>query len=271
MKNWLYALILASVTFAPTAARAGDAITVPAGAATPALPAYLARPTGATAPAPAVVVLHGCEGLNPSGQTHLGQGRYEHVADWLASHGYVAIVIDTLAPTGASNACSPDAGPPAARAEAADAIATLAWLRTQPFVDGARLALLGYSLGGDALLFVVDSPSLTTAPEGLRAAIAYYPDCAQRTPDSLLVPLRILNGGADDWIPAAPCQALASAATAAGKTIVITTYPGAAHAFNFDSPDRTAFGHSIRYDAKAAADAASETLAFLQRYLGSSP
>jgi len=256
------AFILASLALAPVAALAGSGITIPAGATTPALAAYLARPSAATGPVPAVVVLHGCEGMND---------KHQHVADWLAAHGYVAVVIDTLKPRGEKTACSPGAVLPARQAEAADAIATLAWLRLQPFVDGARLALLGYSMGGTALLDVIDSSALTTAPAGLRAAVAFYPGCAEHTPDAVLVPLRILNGSADDWLPAAPCQELASAATAAGKTVVITTYPGATHAFNFSYPEGVFLGHHLRYDAKAAADADVQTLSFLEQYLRSMP
>jgi dienelactone hydrolase len=83
------------------------------------------------------------------------------------------------------------------------------------------------------------------------------------------VPLQILDGSADDWMPAAACQALAQSATAAGNTVQLTTYPGATHAFNTGAGDgqRTYLGHVMRYDAGAASDAAAKTNAFFAKFL----
>jgi dienelactone hydrolase len=240
-------------------AEAGQITNVPATAGTPAFPAYVAQPP-AVAVAPGVLVLHGCEGYGRA---------YAGVADWLASHGYVGVAIDSLAPTGMHSACtSPMAG---ALAEAADARAALAWMRTQSFIDPNRLAIVGYSMGSLATLDVMDSRVIATAPVGLQVAITYYPPCGGRSAADLRVPLLILDGDADDWTPAPPCRRLADAAGPAGKTVPMTTYPGATHAFNFPGPDRTAFGHHLGYDAPAAADAAVQTLGFLQRYLGANP
>lgn len=252
-----FASTLALCAFVLTAGRASalEPLTIPATARTPQLPAYLARPASG-APAPGVVVLHGCEGY---------RDHYGAVADWLASHGYVAVAIDTLTPRGVSNACNDPSG---SRIEARDALATLAWLRRQPYVDPTRLAVLGYSMGAIATLDIVDPHSGSAAPPGVRAGIAYYPACRNRIAANVNAPLRILDGDADTWTPAAPCQMLAQAATAAGKTVVITTYPGATHAFNVKAPDRTAYGHALRYDASAAADAQSQTLAFLNAAFG---
>jgi dienelactone hydrolase len=254
MRRSIVRSLLAATLAAMPVVAAAEAVKVPATATTPEVPAYLAKPAGA-APAPAVVVLHGCEGYSDA---------YRGVADWLASHGYVALAIDALAPLGMRNGCTDTS---TIRAEARDAYAALAWLRTQPYVDGTRLALLGYSAGAIATLGLVDNAALPNAPAGLRAAVAYYPACDGRDAANDTVPLRILDGSDDDWLDPAPCKALADAAAAAGKTIVITTYPGAKHAFNFPGPDRTAFGHHLGYDPKAAADAQAQTLAFLQQYL----
>jgi len=71
------------------------------------LPAYLARPDqglpaylggrGASAPYPAVVVLHGCSGFS-SYNTNF--------ADQIASWGYVVLAIDSLSPRGIASRCS---------------------------------------------------------------------------------------------------------------------------------------------------------------------
>jgi dienelactone hydrolase len=229
--------------------------TVPKTSATPELPAYVARPAG-TAARPGVLVLHGCEGYRP---------HYAAIADWLAAHGYVGIAIDTLTPAGVKNSCSDASG---SRREAGDALATLAWMRTLPFVDGTKLAVLGYSMGAIASLDIADPFHPAPPVPGLVAAVAYYPACRHRTAANALVPIEILDGDADDWTPAAPCQTLANGAGGAGAPISITTYPGATHAFNVEAPDRTALGHKMHYDPSAAADAESKTLEFLRKYLG---
>ncbi len=250
----LFTLILLA-TGAPASAAAGEEITIPASDGAPAIPAHLARPAAAAERAPAVVVLHGCEGY---------RARYGAIADDLARHGMVAIAIDTLTPRGLTNSCGNFAG----SQYAADyARATLAWLRTQPGVDPDHMALLGYSMGAIAVMDVADPRSTKAPPAGLAAAVAYYPSCARREAAHLTVPLAILDGASDDWTPAPPCTALAAAASAAGKTLTITTYPGATHAFNVVGKDRTAYGHPLRYDAVAAADAEQRTLAFLRTYL----
>jgi dienelactone hydrolase len=47
----------------------------------------------------------------------------------------------------------------------------------------------------------------------------------------------LLIGEADDWTPAAPCQALASVVTARGEPMQIFTYPDTYH--DFDNPALT--------------------------------
>jgi dienelactone hydrolase len=235
-------------------ADAGQTASVPATSTTPAVPAYVARPPE-VAVAPGVLVLHGCEGYSK---------HYGDIADWLASKGYVGVAIDALAGTNIKTACT-DSGAPLV--EAADARAALAWMRAQPFIDPARLAILGYSMGSIAALDVMDSRAVATAPPGLLAAVTYYPACRGRAPDAIRVPLRILDGDADDWTPAPPCQLLADDAKDAGKTVAITTYPNATHAFNLREPDRVAFGHHLSYNAAATTDAEMQTLTFLHQYL----
>src|SRR5690242_9782142 len=62
----------------------------------PKLLGYLARPTG-EGPFPAVVVLHGCGGFSSGGSLQL--------ADQLMDWGYIALMVDSLAPRGLTTAC----------------------------------------------------------------------------------------------------------------------------------------------------------------------
>lgn len=254
----LPAVVLFLAMTLPGRAAAGDVVSVPATATTPQIPAYVALPDG-TGKAPGVLVLHACEGYEP---------HYAHIADWLARHGYVGVAIDTLTPHAVSNACTDATGQ--ATVEAQDARATLAWMRTQPEIDGSHLGVVGYSMGAIAIFNLVDSAG-TPAPIGLMAAVAYYPFCIGSDPAAVHIPIHILDGDADDWAPSAPCQAFANAANSHGARVWITTYPGAMHAFNFDAPARTEYGHHLAYDADAAMDAAVQTLGYFRHYLKASP
>jgi dienelactone hydrolase len=233
-------------------ASAAVMLTVPATAKTPPIGVYVARPRGA-GPFPAVLFLHGCEGFD---------GFVAVAADRLAAHGYVGVALDALGPHGMQTACNGnnDGG------ETDAARATLTWLRSQPYVLPDRLGVVGFSMGADAALTMIDTRG-SVPPPGLRVAAAYYPSCDDR--DGLVsVPLAIFDGDADKVAPAAPCAAMVHAGAAAGKPITITTYPGATHGFDLPGPDRTFFGQPIHFDQAASADAALQTFRLLVRYLG---
>jgi dienelactone hydrolase len=248
----MLALTVAAVAFSGVPARAALMLSVPATAKTPAIPVYVARPSG-NGPWPAVLLLHGCAGFDG----YLAVG-----ADRLAARGFVGVALDTLAPHGMQTACNGNSDGD----EAGSARAVLAWLRTQPYVVPDRLGVVGFSMGADAALTLIDTKG-TAAPPGVRMAAIYYPSCEDR--DGLVaVPLAIFDGSADTLAPAAPCEAMVRAGTAAGKTETITTYPGATHGFDVPAPDRLFYGAKIHYDAQASADAALQVLRLIQKYLG---
>jgi hypothetical protein len=94
------------------------------------LSAELGGPSNGGAPFPAVVVLHGCNGMF---------GHSAVIADRLSSWGYVTLAVDSLGPRviGIANRCGrglPD--------QAFDAYAALHYLSQLDFVDPARVAVL---------------------------------------------------------------------------------------------------------------------------------
>lgn len=251
----LAALVCAlAAASAAAPAEAGGMTAVPPTATTPAVPIYIARPDGA-GPFPAVLLLHGCDGFTGFGAV---------AADRLSFRGYVAVALDSEGPHSAPGAC---VDPKGSSTEAADARATLAWMRAQPYIRPDRLAVMGFSMGASATLDLIDrATGAADVPAGLRAAIAFYPACENRTAN-VAVPLIIFDGDADRITPAAPCAALVKAATDAGKTATITTYPGVTHAFNIPGFNGTFYGEPIRYDSGATLDSAQRTEQFLARYL----
>lgn len=233
-----------------------ESVTIPADSTNPAITGYLVRPNGA-GPFPAVLVLHGCEGFGALESQTVNE---------LAAAGYVALAIDTLKPQGLRNACGAGAGP--VRNALHYAEGALAWLAQQPYVRGDRLGVVGFSMGAIASLGLID-PLSGPPPQipGLRGIVAFYPSCSGRSPN-IHVPLLILDGSADDWIPPGPCQTLAQSAAAAGDPVQIITYPGATHAFNQAyHGTRVVGGHTLTYDPQAAADSDAKMRAFLQAHL----
>lgn len=114
------------------------------------------------------------------------------------------------------------------------------WLAARPEVEAGRLALLGWSNGGSTVLAAnnLNHAEVAAAPVHARAAVAFYPGCAaeQRRGCQAASATLLLLGLADDWVPAAPCLALAHAAqgqTVDGQPAVTALgFEGAYHGFD---------------------------------------
>jgi len=184
---------------------------------------------------PAVVVLHGCGGFS----SHSAE-----IADRMGSLGYVALAVDSLGPRGIASRC----GYGGLLDHAFDAYAALHYLSQLDFVDPARVAVLGKSMGGFSSLYAVDR-DLTAQyfTERFRAAIAYYPDYGIPAA-TMTAPTLILTGAADELNPAGRCRDLVAHARPDGAPITVTVYPGASHAFDvaqFDELDLATLGLTV--------------------------
>jgi len=120
------------------------------------LPADLSRPDG-SGPFPAVILLAPCGGVEPFMADWAG---------WLKDQGYVALLVDSFTPRGARSACQ--GGPPTVSTAARDALDALAYAKSLPFVDGNRVAVMGWSHGGAAAL---QASSRTMRPSGFGDAV----------------------------------------------------------------------------------------------------
>ena len=239
------------------------------------------RPAG-TGPFPAVVALHGCGGLGganvPISSRHLDWGRQ------LAAQGFVVVFPDSYGSRGLGAQCLVrDRTVRPSKERVADAIATKRWLQQQPDVDKAKVALLGWSNGGSAVLWAASTGR--KPKDGLpdfHAAVAFYPGCrpiqqaAERRDWDVRIQLMLLIGDADTWTPPEPCRQLVSLIEERGGSATLVTYPNAVH--EFDHPDRkptrrtglafTADGSGeamVATDPDARADALSRVPGFLKR------
>lgn len=223
-------------------------------AATPLL-GYLSKPDG-VGPFPAVVHLHGCSGLP--------ERMRREITARMTNWGYVSLVVDSFATRGLTDDC---VVPPADRH--ADAMGALAYLATLPFVDPRRIALVGHAQGGAAALQVASERPyrLFDMPENLsyRAAVAFYPRC-HAAKQTLALPTLILIGELDAWSPIKLCEWWMQRRSGRGAPVRLVIYREAFH--GFDNPgirngmDFT-FGHWVKYDAEAAAQARGELANFL--------
>ena len=232
---WAFGLAAA----APQAVQV-PSLDAPAGTAV-VLPAHWFAAPATGESRPALLLMHGCSGVR-DGQGSLAE-RYTELAGRLNALGVHALVTDSFAPRGEGSICTQAAGLRRVTQlhRRRDALGALKWLAAQPGVDPRRLGLLGWSNGGSSVLAALNRrhPEVAAAPVQPSLAVAFYPGCqseAQRGFEPT-APLLMLLGELDDWTPAAPCKALAQAATR-GPAVQWESYAGAYHGFDGTAPVR---------------------------------
>lgn len=212
--------------------------------------AFLARPMDRPGRLAAVVVLHEWWGLN---------AHAVDIGNRFAAEGYVAAVIDLYSRQGHKVTQNPaEAGQLMSALSTQGALrdinALVSRLKAMPFVDGQRLGIVGFSMGGSLALIMAQHNS------DFKAAVAFY----GKTPpienvDSFLCPIQFHDAAKDEWVTRKEVDALRESLLKNGKSAELIRYPEADHAFFNDSRPEV----FRRQDAEQAWRA---TLAFLQRY-----
>ena len=224
-------------------------------AAGPEISGWLYKPRGA-GPFPGIVLAHTCGGV--SEQTEMWARK-------LVGWGYVVVAPDSFGPRGEKNVCS-KGSVVSGNMRVADVAGAVDFLNAQPFVVKGQIGLIGHSHGGWTAVRAAQK-YYGLAQRGLKASVAYYPLCNAAFDTNVDVPLLILIGDKDDWTPADSCRKLQAAGFARPELVEAVYYPNAHHSFDYNVPDRTAFGHKMGYDSAAAPDAEVRTRAFFERWL----
>jgi dienelactone hydrolase len=195
------------------------------------LSAQLYRPAAAGR-VPAVAIFHGCGGVGVNNT---------RMAGLLKEWGYAALVVDSFGARRMVDVCGrhwPTEADAVARERDIDA--ALAWLSKQDFVDGSRLAFIGYSYGGGVALL----RAFEAREPRARAAILLYPDCGLGAPLGAVPeprqPTMFAMGALDDWTPASQCQALIDRVKVGRELVETHVYTDAHHSFD-------ALGLPVRY------------------------
>ncbi len=197
--------------------------------------AWVFQPTNQ--PKGTVVALHGCGGLYATAGSRKGQlnARHQAMADLLLTQGYAVVFPDSLGPRGESQLCTQKIGNRSINQvqRRHDALATLNWVARQPWARPSKIALIGWSHGGSAVLSATDARHPEVAAQAVKTAvaIAFYPGCSSSLKGGYQpnTRLALLLGALDDWTPPGPCVELAGVVGAE-----VHVYPDSYH--DFDNP-----------------------------------
>jgi dipeptidyl-peptidase 4 len=239
----------------PTGLEYPRLMTIPAADGFP-MPAQILKPAGFDPARRYPVILHVYGG--PSAPTVIDQWQNETLFDnLLASKGYITVAIDNRVATGISKTLENTLAASPGEGETADLLAGIRWLKAQPWVDGSRVGVWGWSGGGTITL------NLMTRSREFKAGIAGAPVTDWRFYDSKwgesflklpqnnpagydkasLIPrardlhgsLLLIYGTYDDNVHPQNEEAFMNALIAAGKPYRVVLFPMRKHGF-VDTP-----------------------------------
>lgn len=133
--------LLAALAATPALAQSEEVVTID----TPLGPVIGTLETPAGDPAPVVLLFHGFTGTRDElAVTGTDEGVFSRTARLLAEQGIASLRIDFRG----SGESPGDFADTTFEGQIADGLAALAWLQSNPAVDGERLAIIGWSQGG---------------------------------------------------------------------------------------------------------------------------
>jgi dienelactone hydrolase len=180
---------------------------------------------------PLVILVHGSGGVE------------ENAAVWerlFASMGISTFAIDSFSGRGIISTVA-DQSQLGRLNMILDLYRSLAILAAHPRVDPNRIAVMGFSRGGQAVLYAtLKRFQKMWNPSGIDPAayIALYAPCITTYIGDTQVtdhPIRIFHGRSDDWVEIEPCRAYFERLRATSKDVQMTEYTNTWHAFDYPS------------------------------------
>jgi dienelactone hydrolase len=180
---------------------------------------------------PLVIFVHGSGGIE------------ENVAAWervFASLGISTFAIDSFTGRGIVSTVA-DQSQLGRLNMVLDLYRSLAVLAADPRIDPGRIAVMGFSRGGQATLYAaLKRFQKMWNPSGIDPAvyIALYAPCITSYIDDTRVtdhPIRIFHGRSDDWVEITPCRAYFERLKRTAKDVQMTEFPNTWHAFDYPS------------------------------------
>jgi len=228
-------------------------------------------PENTSSPVPAIVMVHGTEGIDQRGEFYRGP---------ILGAGIAIFEVDFK--TGIYK------GPmdrPKPETLLAMTFAALKELRKLPSIDPNRIGMLGFSMGGHIALRAAMENNLKQwmgDEKGFAAFVTFYPVCKPFIKDleksgSKLTgaPIIVFYGTEDSYGEGKAVPELKTLlATKYNFQLITVEYPGATHAFNLNKPDMNYFdpaanhmrGHTS-WNPEAANDTIPKVVAFLRENL----
>jgi dienelactone hydrolase len=119
-----------------------------------------------------------------------------------------------------------------------DSYRALELLAKHPRIDAGRIAAMGFSRGGQGVLYAMMKRFQKMHSVGgpaFVASIPFYPECDTTFIDDENVtdaPIHIFHGIADDYVSLPRCRSYVERLRRAGKNVELTEYEGAQHVFD---------------------------------------
>jgi len=175
---------------------------------------------------PAVVIMHGSGGINAASQSWA----YE-----LNHAGFATFMVDSFSGRGLTQV-STDQAKLGRFAGVLDAFRAVEELSRHPRIDPERIALIGTSRGGTAVVYTAMRRFQQTWSPRFKALATFplYPSCFDRLDqdEDTTVPIHAFHGEIDDYASKEQCKDWFKRLESAGRVVTSVEYKNAPHSFD---------------------------------------